>query len=154
MSDILLVARRVYSRCLTSYWSRVGYLTSYWSQIGLGDVLIGAAATISDYNGTSKASHIKDKLVEMAYLNENIVGTSLCASKLSTKTLAGNYMPDVLMANVCKHNVTRFPYEIARLAQDLAGMCDCICVSMSTYVTIMMYILCIRNTICSVVNSL
>ncbi len=26
-----------------------------------------------------------------------------------------------MLSNVCKHNVTRFPYEIARLAQDLAG---------------------------------
>ena len=26
-----------------------------------------------------------------------------------------------MLANVCKHNVTRFPYEIGRLAQDLAG---------------------------------
>ena len=31
------------------------------------------------------------------------------------------YMNDGMLANVCKHNVTRFPYEIARLAQDLAG---------------------------------
>ena len=34
---------------------------------------------------------------------------------------AGNYLIDLLLANVCKQNVTRFPYEIARLAQDLAG---------------------------------
>ena len=27
----------------------------------------------------------------------------------------------ILSANVCKQNVTRFPYEIARLAQDIAG---------------------------------
>ena len=26
-----------------------------------------------------------------------------------------------MLANVCKQNVTRFPYEIARLAQDIAG---------------------------------
>jgi 4-hydroxybutyryl-CoA dehydratase/vinylacetyl-CoA-Delta-isomerase len=26
-----------------------------------------------------------------------------------------------MLSNVCKHNVTRFPYEIARLAQDIAG---------------------------------
>jgi len=26
-----------------------------------------------------------------------------------------------MLANVCKQNVTRFPYEMARLAQDLAG---------------------------------
>jgi 4-hydroxybutyryl-CoA dehydratase/vinylacetyl-CoA-Delta-isomerase len=30
-------------------------------------------------------------------------------------------MNDSMLANVCKHNVTRFPYEIARLAQDIAG---------------------------------
>eukprot|EP01052_Picozoa_sp_SAG31_P035234 SAG31_NODE_4223_length_3448_cov_4.315318_4_plen_287_part_00 len=94
---------------------------SYICKAGLGDVLLGAAATISDYNGTAKASHVKDKLVEMAYLNENIAGTALAASFKSTKMPAGNYQPDVMMANVCKHNVTRFPYEIARIAQDLAG---------------------------------
>jgi aromatic ring hydroxylase len=27
----------------------------------------------------------------------------------------------MLLANVCKQNVTRFPYEIARLAEDIAG---------------------------------
>ena len=26
-----------------------------------------------------------------------------------------------MLANVCKHNVTRFPYELGRLAQDIAG---------------------------------
>jgi aromatic ring hydroxylase len=30
-------------------------------------------------------------------------------------------MVDTLLANVHKQNVTRFPYEIARLAQDIAG---------------------------------
>jgi len=28
---------------------------------------------------------------------------------------------DMLLANVCKQNVTRFPYEIGRLAEDIAG---------------------------------
>ena len=30
-------------------------------------------------------------------------------------------MINLLLANVCKQNVTRFPYEIARLAEDIAG---------------------------------
>ena len=34
---------------------------------------------------------------------------------------AGNFMVDLLLANVNKQNVTRFPYEIARLAEDIAG---------------------------------
>jgi len=100
----------------TSYHRR-----SYVCKTGLGDVLIGAAALAADYNGAAGASHIKDKLVEMAHLNETIYGAGIAASHESQKTLAGNYQPDDLLANVCKHNVTRFPYEIARLAQDLAG---------------------------------
>jgi 4-hydroxybutyryl-CoA dehydratase/vinylacetyl-CoA-Delta-isomerase len=36
-------------------------------------------------------------------------------------TAAGNYQVNLLLANVCKLNVTRFPYELARLATDIAG---------------------------------
>jgi 4-hydroxybutyryl-CoA dehydratase/vinylacetyl-CoA-Delta-isomerase len=94
---------------------------SYVCKTGLGDVLIGAAAQIAEYNGVSHASHIRDKLVEMAHLNETIYGAGIASSYESKPTAAGNYQNDDLLANVCKHNVTRFPYELARLAQDLAG---------------------------------
>lgn len=94
---------------------------SYVCKAGVGDVLIGAAATIADYNGVPHPSHIRDKLVEMSHLNETIHGAGIAASHESHRTAAGNWEPDDLLANVCKHNVTRFPYEIARLAQDLAG---------------------------------
>ncbi len=94
---------------------------SYVCKTGVGDVLIGAAATIADYNGVPRVSHVRDKLVEMSHLNETIYGAGIAASHESFRTAAGNYEPDGLLANVCKHNVTRFPYEMARLAQDLAG---------------------------------
>ncbi len=94
---------------------------SYVCKTGLGDVIIGAAALIAEYNGVASASHVKDKLVEMCHLNETIYGAGIAASHESQPTPAGNYQPDDLLANVCKHNVTRFPYELARLAQDLAG---------------------------------
>merc|ERR1740121_360003 len=94
---------------------------SYICKAGLGDVMLGAAATISDYNGTAKASHVKDKMVEISYLAENIAGTALAASYSGKSTASGNYVPDVLLANICKHNVTRYPYEIARNVQDIAG---------------------------------
>ena len=94
---------------------------SYVCKTGLGDVIIGAAALVADYNGVAGASHVKDKLVEMAHLNETIYGAGIASSHESHQTRAGNYQPDDLLANVCKHNVTRFPYEMARLAQDLAG---------------------------------
>ena len=94
---------------------------SYVCKSGVGDVLIGAAATIAEYNGADKASHIKDKLVEMTHLNETIYSTGIASSYQATPTKSGAYINDDMIANVCKHHVTKMPYEIGRLAQDLAG---------------------------------
>ncbi len=94
---------------------------SYVCKTGLGDVLIGAAATIADYNGIPNVTHIKDKLIEMTHLNESIFAAGIASSYQSHKMKSGVWMNDEMLANVCKHNVTRFPYEIGRLAQDIAG---------------------------------
>lgn len=90
-------------------------------KVGVGDVLIGAAAMVADYNGVPKASHIKDKLIEMIHLNETMYSCGIACSAEGTQTPSGSYIIDLLLANVCKQNVTRFPYEIARLAEDIAG---------------------------------
>lgn len=88
---------------------------------GVGDVAIGAASLIAQYNGTEKASHIRDKLVEMTQLNEQLYCAGIASSAEGWQTKAGNYMVDLLLANVCKLNVTRYPYEIIRLLEDIAG---------------------------------
>jgi len=94
---------------------------SYACKVGVGDVLIGAAQTIAEYNGVEKSAHIKDKLVEMNHLNETLYcGCIACASQ-GKKESCGTYSVDTLLANVHKQNITRFPYEISRLAQDIAG---------------------------------
>ena len=90
-------------------------------KVGVGDVVIGAAALAAEYNGAEKASHIKDKLIEMTHLNETLYSCGIACSCEGCPTKAGNYQIDLLLANVCKQNVTRFPYEIVRLAEDIAG---------------------------------
>ena len=94
---------------------------SYVCKTGLGDVLIGAAATIADYNGIPNVSHIKDKLIEMTHLNESIFAAGIASSYQAQQMKSGVFLNDDMLAQVCKHNVTRFPYEIGRLAQDIAG---------------------------------
>lgn len=94
---------------------------SYVCKSGLGDVLIGATAQIAEMNGVERASHVKDKLVEMTHLNESIYGTGIASSYQGHATRSGAYICDDMLANVCKHHVTRMPYEIGRIAQDIAG---------------------------------
>ncbi len=90
-------------------------------KVGVGDVVIGAAALAAEYNGADKASHIKDKLIEMTHLNETLYCCGIACSAEGHATECGSYIIDLLTANVCKQNVTRFPYEIVRLAEDIAG---------------------------------
>ncbi len=94
---------------------------SYACKVGVGDVLIGAAQTVAEYNGVARASHIKDKIIEMNHLNETLYCGSIACASEGHKEPSGTYCVNILLANVHKQNVTRFPYEISRFAQDVAG---------------------------------
>jgi len=94
---------------------------SYACKVGVGDVLIGAAQTAAEYNNAARASHIRDKIIEMNHLNETLYcGCIACASE-GNREPGGTYAVNTLLANIHKQNVTRFPYEISRIAQDIAG---------------------------------
>jgi 4-hydroxybutyryl-CoA dehydratase/vinylacetyl-CoA-Delta-isomerase len=88
---------------------------------GLMDVLTGAVSYLSQLQGTAKGSHVRDKVTEMIHLNETLYSSSIACSAEGKPTPSGAYMVDTMLANVCKHNVTRFHFEVARLAIDLAG---------------------------------
>lgn len=88
---------------------------------GIADIMIGASATMADYNGTAKAAHIKDKLVEMIHLTETLYACALACSADGAQLPCGSYYVNPLLANVDKQNVTRFIYEISRLSHDIAG---------------------------------
>mgnify|MGYP000380307949 CR=1 FL=1 len=88
---------------------------------GLMDVLTGAVTYLAHSQGTAKGSHVRDKVTEMIHLSETLYSSSIACSAEGVPTSSGAYMVDTMLANVCKHNVTRFHFEVARLAVDLAG---------------------------------
>jgi 4-hydroxybutyryl-CoA dehydratase/vinylacetyl-CoA-Delta-isomerase len=94
---------------------------SYSCKSGVGDVLIGAAASAAECNGVERVSHVREKLIEMNHLNETMFCGSLACAYEGYRENSGTYCVNILLANVCKQNITRFPYEISRLAQDIAG---------------------------------
>ncbi|MBI5550769.1 MAG: 4-hydroxybutyryl-CoA dehydratase [Desulfobacterales bacterium] len=88
---------------------------------GLMDVLTGAVSYLAQIQGASQGSHVKDKITEMIHLSETLYSSSIACSAEGKPTPSGAYLVDTMLANVCKHNVTRFHFEVARLAVDLAG---------------------------------
>jgi len=85
------------------------------------DVLTGASAALAGIAGVRGASHVRDKLVEMVHLTETLHGLGLAASHSGRAHASGVWQVDPVLANVCKLNVTRLPYDVVRLAEDLAG---------------------------------
>ena len=61
------------------------------------------------------------RLQEDVYKRQTLYCCGIACSAEGHPTESGNYIIDLLLANVCKQNVTRFPYEIVRLAEDIAG---------------------------------
>ncbi len=94
---------------------------SYACKAGMGDVLIGATQTIAEYNGIADVPHVKDKIVEMNHLNETIYCCSLACAHEGAPEPSGTFYVNSLMANITKLHVTRVPYELARMAHDIAG---------------------------------
>lgn len=88
---------------------------------GLMDVLTGAVSYLSQIQGTDRGSHVRDKITEMIHLSETLYSSSIACSAEGAATPSGAYLVDTMLANICKHNVTRFHFEVARLAVDLAG---------------------------------
>jgi 4-hydroxybutyryl-CoA dehydratase/vinylacetyl-CoA-Delta-isomerase len=88
---------------------------------GLADALIGTTLLLAEAQGTDRATHIREKLVDMVHLAETLYCCSIACSCQGYALPAGNYMADPLLANVTKLNVTKNVYEISRLAHDIAG---------------------------------
>ena len=57
----------------------------------------------------------------MSHLNETIYATGIASSYQGFKTKSGCYQCDDMLSNVCKHHVTKLPFEMAQISQDLAG---------------------------------
>jgi 4-hydroxybutyryl-CoA dehydratase/vinylacetyl-CoA-Delta-isomerase len=118
---VFMAGETAFSRLLVERFAGYHRQSYGGCKAGVGDVLIGAAQSLARTQGTDRASHIKDKVVEMIHLNETLYACGIACSAEGKPTPSGTYLIDPLLANVCKLNVTRFPYEIARLAQDIAG---------------------------------
>jgi len=88
---------------------------------GVGDVLIGAAAAVAEYNGVPNASHINAKLVDMIKTVQTMYGCCLAASVEAKESGSGIYLVDSVLANTSKLYEGKEYHEVIRLLVDIAG---------------------------------
>lgn len=85
------------------------------------DAMTGAALMMMEYNGTTKVSHHKEKIIDMIHRAETLYGCSLAASYEGKKEPSGTYFINPILANASKIHEGKEMAEATRLMIDIAG---------------------------------
>ena len=85
------------------------------------DCMIGASLTMMDYNGTQKAGHLKQKVIDMIHRAETLYGCCLASSYEGKKEPSGTYFIDTVLANASKIHEGKELSEAMRLMVDICG---------------------------------
>jgi aromatic ring hydroxylase len=100
---------------------------------GAGDVLMGTAALLAEYNGVEHADHIQSKLTDMACTAEIIYACGLAAAVRGRPMGPGTYVPDVTYSNIGKYVSGTHIYEEFLRVHDIGGGIICTCPSERDY---------------------
>lgn len=85
------------------------------------DCMIGAALTMMEYTGTTKATHARQKIIDMIHRAETLYGCSLAASYEGKREPSGTYFIDPVLANASKLHEGKEMSEAIRLMVDICG---------------------------------
>ena len=92
-------------------------------KVGFMDLIIGAAQTMAEYNGISRASHVVDKITEMIRIRETTNACATAAALMGKEDPPGSgvYFPDFMSGIMAALNTQYGLPQAALLAADIAG---------------------------------
>ena len=85
------------------------------------DCMIGTALNMMDYNGTTRPSHLKQKVIDMIHRAETLYGCCLASSYEGSAQPSGTYFIDTVLANASKIHEGKEMAEATRLMIDVCG---------------------------------
>lgn len=126
--DVFIPWERVF---LKGEWQMAGPLaktfvefhrfTAISYKLPLVDLLLGSAELVADYNGTERASHIRDKITWLISYAETLRAlVKMAAIECKTSAL-GIAVPNTLIVNMAKWHFAKNYHQAMAYAQDIAG---------------------------------
>ncbi len=84
------------------------------------ELLLGAAVLMAEYNGISRASHVRDKLAQLLMYLETVRGLTKAAA-VACQIREGIAAPNVTYTNAAKYYFAAHYHDAVRAVQDIAG---------------------------------
>lgn len=126
--DVFVPNERIFINGETEFGSEVAHLFALYHRHsycgckpGVGDVLMGTSALVSDYLGIEKMGHVRQKLAEMVSVAELVYAAGVTAAVKSTKAPSGTQIPNVIFCNVGRRHAGHNIYNEYNILCDLAG---------------------------------
>jgi 4-hydroxybutyryl-CoA dehydratase / vinylacetyl-CoA-Delta-isomerase len=89
-------------------------------RIPLSEQLVGAAAAIAEYNGITKAPHVKEKLIDLVIYLETLKSLSKTAC-YDFVMRGGVAVPNPISTNMAKYHFAHYYHDVVKIVEDLAG---------------------------------
>ena len=89
-------------------------------RIPLSEQLVGAAVAIADYNGISKAPHVREKITDLIIYLETLKSLSKTAC-YDFVMRGGLAVPNPIATNMAKYHFAHYYHDVVKIVQDLAG---------------------------------
>jgi len=122
---VFLYGESSYAGIYVNYFALLQRLATSGCKTGHRDLLIGAAATVADYNGSGNAKHIRDKLTDLYYQSELSAGCALASVYCARKSSSGVFFPDSLYINIAKLQGVNAIWNGNYITGDIAGGLIC-----------------------------
>jgi len=89
-------------------------------RIPLSEQFLGVAAAIAEYNGISKAPHVKEKLIDLVIYLETLKSLSRTAC-YDFEMRGGVAVPNPIATNMAKYHFAHNYHDVVKIVEDLAG---------------------------------
>lgn len=110
-----------YAGALANTFVQFHRFTAAAYKLPMCELFIGASALIAEYNGVARASHVRDKLIELVAWAETTRGLLVAASMEHGVVSPGVAVPNTTLTNIAKHHFARNYHMMVQNVQDIAG---------------------------------
>jgi 4-hydroxyphenylacetate 3-monooxygenase/4-hydroxybutyryl-CoA dehydratase/vinylacetyl-CoA-Delta-isomerase len=87
----------------------------------VGDMMIGFAALVAEYNGIARSQHVRSRLAELISVTELVYASGIAASVKAKPAGPGTYVPDIVYCNVGRKHAGTHIYREYEILCELAG---------------------------------